>query len=91
MAGPSSKEINKAKLDDIKSIMHLTSADAHEFYTNFTGNAVMLTQRLIFNDLTYWPTHQNRNSTFLNTRFQSTNNIISKTVAKPHQIILQLF
>jgi len=35
------KEINKAKLDDIKSIKHLIPADAHEFYTNFTGNSVI--------------------------------------------------
>lgn len=38
---PNGKEINKAKLDDIKSIMHLIPADAHEFYTNFTENAVI--------------------------------------------------
>lgn len=38
---PNGKEINKAKLDDIKSIMHLIPANAHEFYTNFTGNAVI--------------------------------------------------
>jgi len=35
------KEINKAKLDDIKSIMHLIPTDAHEFHTNFTGNSVI--------------------------------------------------
>jgi len=38
---PNGKEINQAKLDDIKSIMHLIPADAHEFYTHFTGNAII--------------------------------------------------
>ncbi|KAL4083711.1 hypothetical protein QTP88_029027 [Uroleucon formosanum] len=38
---PNGKEINQAKLDDIKSIMHLIPADAQEFYTHFTGNSII--------------------------------------------------
>lgn len=38
---PNGKEINQAKLDDIKSIMHLIPADAQEFYTHFTGNGII--------------------------------------------------
>lgn len=40
---PNRKEINKAKLDDIKSIMHLfIPGDAHEFYTHFVGNSIIV-------------------------------------------------
>lgn len=38
---PNGKEINLAKLDNIKSIMHLIPAYAHEIYTHFTGNTII--------------------------------------------------
>jgi len=39
---PNGKEINKAKLDDINSIMHLIPTDAREFYIHFTGNSALI-------------------------------------------------
>ncbi|KAF0683858.1 Serine/threonine-protein phosphatase, partial [Aphis craccivora] len=38
---PDGKEINKLKLEDIKSIMHLIPTDAHAFYSNLIGNSVI--------------------------------------------------
>jgi len=38
---PDGKEINKLKLEDIKSMMHLIPADAHAFYSNLIGNSVI--------------------------------------------------
>lgn len=38
---PDGREINKLKLEDIKSIMHLIPADAHVFYSNLIGNSVI--------------------------------------------------
>lgn len=35
---PDGKQINKLKLEDIKSMMHLIPTDAHSFYSNLTGN-----------------------------------------------------
>lgn len=34
---PDGKPINKLKLDDIKTMMHLVPADTHGFYNNLTG------------------------------------------------------
>lgn len=38
---PDGKEINKLKLEDIKSMMHLIPTDAHAFYSNLIGNSVI--------------------------------------------------
>jgi len=38
---PDGKEINKLKLEDIKSMIHLIPADADAFYSNLIGNSVI--------------------------------------------------
>lgn len=35
---PQGKEIAQAKVDDIKSVMHLIPADCHDFYNTIKGN-----------------------------------------------------